>query len=169
MPSSTNQQPPKYILEAIVDGAPVVVGYDDRPTMETVKNTFGEGIHILHNGEGKELKRFHVTTNRNGNLRIVGETPVGLEAISTLNLHRLVKQYIRIVKVWPAKVNDAKALQKELNRRDTLIEDAIENADANLARLTDEVEAAEQLSDEINAELAKAVAESKAARVKASA
>jgi hypothetical protein len=121
--TSTNQQkPPKYILDA---NGQSLTTYDERPTMEFIKTSCGEGVHILYNGEGKVLRRFTVDTNRNSNLRIVGENPLGLEGLSTLNLERLVKQYIRIVKIWPAKASDAKALQKELARREFLLEDAL--------------------------------------------
>ena len=100
---------------------PVFVFFTDRPTQEYIKS-YGPGEYTLFNAEGKMLRRFHITLNRNGNLKVASGTPDGLSALSTLNLQRLAKQYIRIVKVWPAKANDAKAIQREINFRDTLVE-----------------------------------------------
>lgn len=158
-PSDRSPSPgPRYILVATIQGTTNVMPSEERPTMDFVKTSCGEGVHTLYNGEGKVLKHFHVTTNRNGNLKIVGETPHGLEAISTLNLDRLVKQYLRIVRIWPAKVNDAKALQKELARRVSLMEDAIEADGNGNTSLTD------MESDEVADALAQAVEESRIAR-----
>ena len=126
-PARPATPPFKYILE-IFDGG--IALFEDRPTMDYVKETYGEGEHTLSSNEGKVLRYFTVSLNRNSNLKITGVAPTGLEAVSTLNLHRLIKQYIRIVKVWPAKMSDAKSLQKELARRETLIEDAFQAYEA---------------------------------------
>ena len=175
MTTTKQQQPtatydPKYTLEANVSGHRVIAVFAERPTMDSIKNECGEGTHNLYNGEGKLLRRFVVTTNRNGNLKIQGFTAEGLEAVSTINLHRLAKQYVRIVKVWPAKLNDVKALQKELQRRDTLIEEAIDAAKAVVAAASKPKLKADEDPEvaDAAAALAQAVAESKAAREKVS-
>ena len=117
---------PKYILEVSKADETFLVTFDERPTMEFIKTEYGLGTHTLYNGEGKVLRIFHVVPTKTGGVKITGVNPDGLQAVSTLNLHRLVKQYVRIIKVWPAKLNDGKALQKELQHRDTLIEDVLE-------------------------------------------
>ena len=166
--ASTPKQEPaqfaKYILEAVVEGHAMVVTFDERPTMDYVKTACGEGVHTLYNGEGKVLRRFHVSTNRNGNLKIVGTTGDGLEIVSTINLHRLVKQYVRIVKVWPAKLSDTRALARELTRRENLLETALDATEHVL--VTTDIDTS--LEDGARAALAQAVKESKAAREKAS-
>ena len=149
----------KYILQAVTAGHSTIVVADERPTMEWVKDACGEGTHTLFNGEGKVLRRFTVSTNRNGNLKIVGHTPEGLEGISTLNLHRLVKQYVRIVKVWPAKLADTRALAKELNRREALLEEALGAAEKQIVSIS-----GNDIDDEALAALALAVEESRVAR-----
>jgi hypothetical protein len=165
--TTTKQEPAppssfaKYILQAVTEGHSTIVVADERPTMEWVKDACGEGTHTLFNGEGKVLRRFTVVTNRNGNLKITGTTPEGLEGVSTLNLHRLVKQYVRIVKVWPAKLSDTRALSRELTRREALLEEALTAAETQLVSASD---ADSSLEEAAAAALALAVEESKAAR-----
>ena len=123
--STSQQEPPiqvKYILKSA--SGPTVSVFSERPSMEFIRSEYGEGAYALHNAEGKLLRNFLVLRNRNGNLRITGQTAGGLESLSTLNVQRLIKRYVQIVRLWPAKLSDAKALEKEISRRETLIHDA---------------------------------------------
>lgn len=111
----------KYILTAQKEGtADVVTGYADRPKQDEVKE-MGEGEYTLRRIDGQVLRHFRVTTNRNGNLTITSITPDGLEPLSALNLERLAKQYIRIVKIWPAQSSAARKIANEMSARARLV------------------------------------------------
>jgi hypothetical protein len=89
----------RYMLETGGD-PPQQEGLTERPTHEDIKGR-GEGEYTLRRDDGTVIKHFRVSTNRNGNLKVEALSPDGLEGISTLNLHRMIKDYRRIVKLWP--------------------------------------------------------------------
>ena len=109
----------KYILVG-ANGGPYTT--DTRPTQEDIKS-FGEGEYTLRKGDGQVSKHFAVVTNRNGNLRVDATDPEGLDAISTLNLQRMVRDYARIVKCWPnsASAKDYKRVTAEVQARAALV------------------------------------------------
>lgn len=109
----------KYIVVGTQKGP---YGTDERPTQEDIKS-FGEGEYVLRKADGTVSKVFTVIVNRNGNLRVVGSDPQGLDAISTLNLTRMVRDYARIVKCWPgsASAKDYKRVTDEVQARAALV------------------------------------------------
>lgn len=109
----------KYIVVGTQNGP---YGTDERPTFEDIKN-FGEGEYVLRKEDGTISKTFTVLVNRNGNLRVIGTDPEGLDAISTLNLNRMVRDYARIVKCWPASASakDYKRVIAEVQARAALV------------------------------------------------
>lgn len=109
----------KYIVVGTNEGP---YGTDDRPTQEQIKS-FGEGDYVLHRSDGSISKKFRVTRNNRGNLRVDGLSPEGLEGISTLNLQRMVRDYGRIVKLWPASASarDYKKVTNEIQARAALV------------------------------------------------
>lgn len=109
----------KYIVVGTKDGP---YGTDKRPTFEDIKN-FGDGEYVLRKADGTVSKFYTVIVNRNGNLRVVGTDPQGLDAISTINLNRMVRDYARIVKCWPtsASAKDYKRVTDEVQARAALV------------------------------------------------
>jgi hypothetical protein len=116
------EPPTKYLLRVQGGNGTYVAQFPERPTQDYIKTNFGEGEHTLFNAEGRVLRVLHVDRNRNDNLRITGLQPQGLESLSTLNLQRLEKLYVRVTKIWPAKASDLKTVQKEIASREALIE-----------------------------------------------
>jgi hypothetical protein len=114
--------PCRYVLTGRpVQGDPTIYTFDDRPTQELVKEC-GEGEYRLSRSDGQALRYFTVARSRNGNLKITSATPTGLEALSRLNIDRAVKLVARLARIWPEKAKDAKALEREIARREALIE-----------------------------------------------
>lgn len=109
----------KYIVCGVKPGP---YGTDTRPTQEQVKS-FGPGEYTLRKGDGSVSKHFLVSTNRNGNLKMEASSPDGLDAISTLNLERMVRDYARIVKCWPKSpsARDYKKVVDEVQARAVLV------------------------------------------------
>ena len=109
----------KYIIVGTQAGP---YGTDERPTQEDIKS-FGEGEYTLHKEDGSVSKHFAVVTNRNGNLRVVASNPTGVSGISTINLNRMVRDYNRIVKLWPdsASARDYKKVVAEVQARAALV------------------------------------------------
>jgi len=97
-----------------------VLGFAERPTMDSIKAR-GLGEYTIYRGDGQALKEVLVRRNRNSNLVIVGRTPAPLQAMSTLNLHRLLKHYEKIVKIWPEQSHTVTRLWRQLDRRAELL------------------------------------------------
>ena len=107
----------KYILVTEGNGAE---GLDDRPTQVEIKER-GAGMYRLHRSEGTLIKSFLVVPNRNGNLAVTAQTPTDLSGISTLNLNRMLRDFGRIAKLWPAKAKDVRTITNEIDSRQALI------------------------------------------------
>lgn len=93
-----------------------VLGQTERPTQDEIKG-LGAGEYVLRRADGAVIKSFTVYQNQKGNLSITSATPQQLEGVSTYNLHRLVKRYEGIVKLWPAKQVDVKKVTTEIDSR----------------------------------------------------
>lgn len=109
----------KYIVTGTGSGP---YGCETRPTQASFKD-FGEGEYALRRGDGSISKHIIVTTNRNGNLKVEGLTPDGLEGISTIVLNRMVRAYAPIVKAWPrsASAKDYRKVIDEVQARAALV------------------------------------------------
>ena len=110
--------PTKYIL--VTEGSGVE-GLNDRPTQVEIKEK-GAGTYRLHRSDGTLIKTFLVMSNRNNNLAVTAQTPADLSGISTLNLNRMLRDYGRIAKLWPAKVKDVRYISNEIDGRLALID-----------------------------------------------
>ena len=108
----------KYIM--VTEGSGVE-GLDDRPTQVEIKER-GAGTYRLHRSDGTLIKTFLVLPNRNNNLAVTAQTPADLSGISTLNLNRMLRDYGRIAKLWPAKARDVRHIINEIDGRLALID-----------------------------------------------
>ena len=109
----------KYIVTGTSSGP---YGTEERPTQESFKS-FGEGQYAIRRADGSISKNITVSVNRNGNLKVVGTNPEGLDAISTLVLGRMVRAYAVIVKAWPKSqsAKEYKRVVDEVQARATLV------------------------------------------------
>jgi hypothetical protein len=108
---------PKEVHEAL----PLVV--DIRPTGDSLAEALGRGVYTTYRPDGQAIRTYHVRLNRKGTLSVDTEKATGLEALSTLNLERLIKRFDGITKIWPAGVNtQVRKVEAEIQRRKTLVD-----------------------------------------------
>jgi hypothetical protein len=77
--------------------------------------------YTLHGADGRVLKHWHVAPNRRGTWTVAASSPIDLEGVSTLSLYRIRKALETAAKYWPAKQNDIRKVNKELERRAELL------------------------------------------------
>jgi hypothetical protein len=110
-----------------------------RPTGEFFASTFGRGEYITYRPDGQKLRTYTVRLNRKQTLSVDSEKATGLEALSTLNLERLIKRFEGIIKIWPAGVGtQVRKVEQEIQRRKELIDTVVANQDKVHALLNPE-------------------------------
>src|SRR5215203_65186 len=91
---------------------------DVRFTGEMFAKNFGRGTYETYRPDGQRLRTYTVRLNRKQTLSVESEKATGLEALSTLNLERLIKRFEGIIKIWPAGVGgQVRKVQTEIERR----------------------------------------------------
>lgn len=101
---------------------------DARFTGEMFAKTFGRGTYETYRPDGQKLRTYTVRLNRKQTLSVDSDKANGLEALSTLNLERLIKRYEGITKIWPEGSRaQVRKIEVELERRKTLIDAAHAN------------------------------------------
>lgn len=94
-----------------------------RPTGEMLAQTYGRGEYIVYRPDGQAIRSYTVRLNRKGSLSVETLKATGLEALSSLNLERLLKRFDGITKIWPAGVaSQVRKVQQEISTRKILID-----------------------------------------------
>lgn len=98
---------------------------DARFTGDMFAQVFGRGTYETYRPDGQRLRTYTVRLNRKQTISVDSEKATGLEALSTLNLERLIKRFEGITKIWPAGVaGQVRKVEVEIQRRKALVDAA---------------------------------------------
>lgn len=113
-------------MEYIVVKNGVAEKFPSRPTQDHLK-WWGVGRYVFRKLDGQVSRIQNVVVNRNGNLKVVVESPGELESLSLHHLERLAKTYEKVVKSWPSREREAKKVLAEIQLRQEIQDSAIVN------------------------------------------
>jgi hypothetical protein len=114
-----------------------------RPTGDMLAKLFGRGTYETYRPDGQMLRTYTVRLNRKQTLSVDSDKANGLEALSTLNLERLIKRFEGITKIWPAGVGtQVRKVHVEIERRKTLVDRAQANPPLEAVEETDALQQA---------------------------